>query len=58
MLGSKNERLKKDEADQILDQVAEVIRILVRMFITEHKLHIAQMLEKLHKMFVSFFDSM
>ncbi|CDW75336.1 UNKNOWN [Stylonychia lemnae] len=54
----KNEQTKYDEAQDMLNQVGELIRILVRLFIGENKIHIAQMLEKLFKMFVGFFDQM
>ena len=48
----------KDEASAMLDTVSEIVRILIRLFITEHKIHLAFMIEKLFKMFVSLFDSM
>eukprot|EP00347_Sterkiella_histriomuscorum_P007490 403348722 len=55
---NRNEKNKSEEAREMLDQVGELVRILIRLFITENKIHIAQMLEKLFKMFVGFFDAM
>mmetsp|Transcript_1030 Transcript_1030/g.1019 ORF Transcript_1030/g.1019 Transcript_1030/m.1019 type:complete len:103 (+) Transcript_1030:159-467(+) len=53
-----NERDKYFEATELLQDLSEITRILMRLFITENKFHISLIFEKMFKMFVSFFDVM
>lgn len=39
-----------------MNEFADIFRIIMRLFVNEHKVHIAFMFEKIFKLLLNFFD--